>query len=89
ALNEIKEQYAATWSYGIAYVYAMRGDKEQCIEWLQKLIENDDRDSYTNFRSDLWMREISDDPRVQALLEHAGLSDAQVAAIDFHVDVPE
>ena len=89
ALNEIKEQYAATWSYGIAYVYAMRGDKEQCIEWLQKLIENDDRDSYTSFRSDLWMREISDDPRVQALLEHAGLSDAQVAAIDFHVDVPE
>lgn len=40
-------------------------------------------------RSDPWVRRTSDEPRVQAVLEYVGLSDAQVAAIEFKVELPE
>jgi TolB-like protein/Flp pilus assembly protein TadD len=89
ALAELKDKYASEWAYGIAYVYCMRDDAEQCIEWLERVVEEDDRDSFSNMRADAWVREISDDPRMQAVLEKAGLSDAQVAAIDFRVELPE
>jgi hypothetical protein len=32
---------------------------------------------------------LHDDPRWQALLSKAGLSDAQLAAIDFQVSIPD
>jgi len=67
----------------------MRGDKEKTIEWLEKLVEYNDRSAFSNLRSDWWLRDVRDDPRFQALLEEAGLSDAQVAAIDFKVKLPE
>ena len=89
ALDELKASHAEDWVYGIAYVYCMRDDIEQCIEWLEKVVEYDDRESFGNMRSDTWVRAISGDPRVQAVLERAGLSDAQVAAIDLEVDLPQ
>jgi TolB-like protein/cytochrome c-type biogenesis protein CcmH/NrfG len=89
ALDELKANYAEDWVYGIAYAYCMRDDTEQCIEWLEKVVEYDDRESFGNMRSDTWVRAISGDPRVQAVLEKAGLSDAQVAAIDLEVDLPQ
>jgi len=89
ALAELETYRPEDWSNGVAYVYTMRGDKDKAIEWLEKTFEYDNRSAYSNMRADGWMGPLRDDPRFQALLERAGLSDAQVAAIDFKVDLPD
>jgi len=88
-LADLKQEYAEDFAYGIAVFYAQNQQPDAALEWLEKAYEFDGPGGLSDARSDWALQPLHDDPRWQALLSKAGLSDAQVAAIDFQVDLPE
>lgn len=81
ALTQLIENYADTWSYLIAYVHARRGDIDASFEWLNRAIDEGQRAS--GLRTDPVLATLHGDPRWQETLEKVGVSDEQVAKIEF------
>jgi len=62
-------------------VYASRNDVDAAFEWLYRVV--DDRQQTAGIRSEPFLKSLRDDPRWNPLLARLGLSDEQVAAIEF------
>jgi adenylate cyclase len=86
ALNELQEGLGDKWPSEIAMVYAWIGDKDAAFQWLDKEIEVNGTYGWTQIPQDPHFRNLRDDPRWQALLTKVGVSDSQLAAIEFKVN---
>jgi len=89
ALADLKQQHGEDFAFGVAVFYAQHEQPDAAFEWLEKTYEFDGPGGLSNARGDWGLRPLHDDPRWQALLSKAGLSDSQVAAIDFQVAIPD
>ena len=87
ALKELQEGSGDKWPSEVAMVYAWIGDKDAAFQWLDKEIEVNGTYGWTQIPDDPHFRNLIDDPRWQALLTRVGVSDSQLAAIDFKVDL--
>ena len=83
--NEVQERWGDTWPSEIAMIYAWIGDKNAAFQWLDKEIEVNGTYGWTQIPQDAHFRNLNDDPRWQALLTRVGVSDSQLAAIEFNV----
>jgi len=82
---ELDEEVAA---FDIGYIYAMRGETDKAFEWLDKAIEYKDGGlSYVLLHP--YLQSLHDDPRWMVLLERLGRTPEQIAALNFHLDLPE
>ena len=84
---ELQNRWGDKWPSEIAMVYAWIGDKNAAFQWLDKEIEVNGTYGWTQIPQDPHFRNLNDDPRWQALLTRVGVSDSQLAAIEFNVDV--
>ena len=87
-LAELIEQHATEASLEVASVFAGRGDNDNAFVWLEEARENNEMGigsvaAYYAFRN------LHDDSRWQPFLAKMGQSDAQLAAIEFNVLLPE
>jgi adenylate cyclase len=87
ALEELQERLGDKWPSEVAMVYAWIGDKNAAFQWLDKEIEVNGTYGWTQIPDDPHFRNLVDDPRWQALLTKVGVSDSQLAAIEFKVDM--
>jgi TolB-like protein/cytochrome c-type biogenesis protein CcmH/NrfG len=75
------------WASPVAAVYARLGKADEAFEWLDRaLLERDG--GVLEVRVGPWFEPLRADPRWTPLLRRIGLSDQQVAALDFNVEVP-
>ena len=82
AFKELRDRYGEQWPSEIAHVYAWTGDHDAAFEWLDKAVAINEGGIGLS-RQELWLNPLHNDPRWQAYLEKIGVSDAQVAAIDY------
>jgi len=81
AVAKMADLFAADRASLIASVYASRNDADTAFEWLRRAV--DDAQRTDGIRSDPFLNSLRDDPRWNPLLARLGLSDEQVAAIEF------
>ena len=87
-LDRLKQGFGETWPSEVAAVYAWSGDTDAAFEWLEKSREvKDDILVYQMY--DPLFANLHEDPRWQAFCERAGLTPAQLDAIEFKVTLPE
>jgi len=89
ALAALEQHYAKRFVGPIAAMHLQRGDIDGAIDWLEKARLWVGTASLAFARIDPEFAPLRDTPRFQALLEAAGLTDAQLNDIDFEVQVPE
>ncbi len=87
-LAELIEKHADDASIEVAGVFAWRGDYDSAFAWLERARENKET-ALSNVASHYTFRTLHDDPRWQPFLATMGQSDAQLAAIEFNVSLPE
>lgn len=80
ALSSLITDFATQRAAYIAAIYAYRGENDEAFQWLQRAI--DERQRVLSMRTEPLFQSLHDDPRWVRILEHLGLSDAQVAGID-------
>jgi TolB-like protein/Tfp pilus assembly protein PilF len=88
ALRELTEKWGETWPSEVAQVHAWRGELDQAFEWLEKDYALTGPAGWGEWRLMLLYDNLRADPRWQAFLERAGVSDAQLAAIHLRVTFP-
>ena len=81
ALLQMTEQYADAQAFRIASVYAWRNDLDAAFQWLDLAVSEGQLTS--GIRNDPFSKNLHDDARWELLLARLGLSDEQVAAIEF------
>jgi tetratricopeptide (TPR) repeat protein len=75
------------WASPVAAGYARLGMADEAFEWLDRaLLERDG--GVLEARVAPWFEPLRADPRWKPLLRRIGLSDQQVAALDFNAEVP-
>jgi len=89
ALEELERGYGKTFTGAIVVFNLRRGNVDRAIDWLEKEAEWYGPSGLTFVKYDPAVAALRDEPRVQALLEKYGLTDAQLAKIEFHVQVPD
>jgi len=89
ALADLESDYFRDFSYPIAATHARQGHIDKAIELFQRAYDQDGVGGFSFINRDPLMAFIKKDPRMQALLEKAGLTETQLAAIDFKVDIPD
>lgn len=88
AFGELRERWGERWPSEIAQVYAWTGDADSAFEWLDKSMAQNEDGLVQQFLQ-LFYVPIHEDPRWSAFREKTGTSEAQLAAIEFEVDIPE
>ena len=86
-LVEFEANYSQVWPLGMATIHAHAGDKDEAFRWLeqhQKIEHNPNFGGYTHSL----LQGLHSDPRWQQFLESQGVSDAQLAVIDFKPTFP-
>ena len=86
AFAELREKWGERWPIEVAHVYAWIGDTDQAFVWMDKELGVN---GLGGVMVDNFFTELHDDPRWQPFLEKAGVSEAQLAAIEFTVTLPE
>ena len=81
ALIQMTERYANARALRIASVHAWRNDLDAAFQWLDRAVS--EGQSTNGIRNDPFLRNLHDDARWDLLLARLGLSDEQVAAIEF------
>jgi TolB-like protein len=71
-LAEAIRQNANDWAFGIARVYAFRGEKDSALEWLERAYEARDEDLYA-IVGDPLLKNLEGDPRYKAFLRKMNL----------------
>jgi TolB-like protein/Flp pilus assembly protein TadD len=84
ALDKMIEKYAAEGSYNIAFMFAYRGENDLAFEWLEKALAGEDA-GLTQINTEPIIRNLYSDPRWEPFMQRIGMSDAQLAAIEFEV----
>jgi TolB-like protein/lipoprotein NlpI len=88
ALNKLIDRYEHNSAYNIAYLLAYRGENDRAFKWLNKAAQY--RDSgLTQIANQPEFENIHSDPRWLPLLESVGVSQQQLAAIEFKVILPD
>ena len=83
ALAELIAKYSH-WASVIAIVFALRGDRDQAFEWLERAVSV--RDSgLISVSTTVRLRNLQDDPRWLTFLRKMGRAPEQLAAIKFDV----
>ena len=71
-LNEYLKKYAASYPFGVAVMYAWRGENDPAFEWLEKTYQQ--RVEFLVFiLGNPWLKGLHSDPRFAAFLEQMGL----------------
>lgn len=81
ALIQMTEQYANARAFRIASVHAWRNDLDAAFQWLDRAAS--EGQPTNGIRNDPFLRNLHDDARWDLLMARLGLSDEQVAAIEF------
>jgi TolB-like protein/Tfp pilus assembly protein PilF len=89
ALRALEQQHGDDWAYVIATIHARQGGTDQAFGWLERAYEVDGASGISNAGYDFMLESLHDDPRWEPLLEKAGVSPAQLAAVDFSVELPD
>ena len=76
ALERLAADHADTAAYFLAVAQAWRGDIDESFRWLDRAI--DERQSFFGVRTEIFLSSLRDDPRWEAILVKAGLSDRQI-----------
>ena len=84
--TELREGWGDRWPIEIAHVYAWTGDVDAAFPLIEKDFEIN---GPGGVMVDPFFVSLHDDPRWQPLLEKAGVSEEQLAKIEFVVDLPE
>lgn len=71
----------------VAGVHAWRGDPDRAFAWLDRVFEAGGAGGLRELRSEVLLHPLHPDARWQDMLARAGLSDAQLASIEF--EIPE
>lgn len=87
-LAELIEKHGTEASADVASVFAMRGEEDEAFEWLERALTNNES-SLANIATQYSFRNLHEDPRWQPFLAGLGQSEAQLAAIEFNVRLPE
>jgi TolB-like protein/cytochrome c-type biogenesis protein CcmH/NrfG len=88
AFRELRDTWGERWPSEVAHVYAWIGDADAAFEWLDRgVLQNEDGLGSQYLRP--LLAPLDDDPRWTAFLERTGTSDAQLAAIEFEVTLPQ
>ena len=87
ALAELIRSYATDAPFNIAYVYAIRGEKDKAFEWLERAVK--DRDpGFSDVAVSPYLKSLHDDPRWLPFLRRNGYAPEQLAAIKLEVPLP-
>jgi len=89
ALATLESDYFETFPYVIATTHAQQGRIDKAIELFEKAYEQQGVVGISFIHRDPLMAFLKKDPRMQRLLEEAGLSEEQLAEIEFEVDIPD
>jgi len=89
SMARLEEVYADDFPYYIAWLHARQGHIDQAIDWLEIAYEREGAAAISYVNHDPLVPFLLDEPRVQALLKKAGISQEQLDAIDFQVDIPK
>jgi len=73
--------------YNIAYVYAIRGEKDLAFEWLERALKHRDP-GLNEIASSIYLVNLHDDPRWLPFLRRIGFAPEQLAAIKLDVPLP-
>ena len=87
-LKKLIENHAQEASFQVAGVFAWRSEIDLAFEWLDKALQNNDQ-GLSMTLSNHWFKNLHEDSRWQPFLAKIGKSDAQLAAIEFDVRLPE
>jgi adenylate cyclase len=87
AFAELRERWGDRWPSEIAQVYAWTGDRDSAFKWLDKAVAQNEDGLNEQFPHRLYAS-LHSDPRWEAFRERTGTSEAQLAAIDFKVELP-
>jgi TolB-like protein/Flp pilus assembly protein TadD len=87
ALQSLISAYERELAYNVAFVYAYRNEPDLAFEWLDKALRYQDA-GLSEILSQPLFANIHEDPRWPAFLERAGLSRAQLDAIQFEPALP-
>jgi len=85
-LEEVGKEHP-DFSSPVAAGYARLGMADEAFEWLDRALKERDG-GVLEVRVGPWFKPLRADPRWKQLLRRVGLSDEQVAALDFKVDSP-
>jgi TolB-like protein len=86
ARDELITDWGERWPDEVAQVYAWVGDSDSAFTWIDKALEV--HGNIDTVRVDPFIMNLHDDPRWQPLLEKAGVSPEQLAAIEFNITLP-
>ncbi len=88
AFAELRERWGSRWPSEIAHVYAWTGDPDAAFEWLDTAVAQNE-DGLSEQFPHLLLEPLHSDPRWAAFRERTGTSEAQLAAIQFEVKLPD
>ena len=83
---ELRARWEDRWPIEIAHVYAWIGELDEVFPLLEKELGVN---GLSGVMVDPFFIDLHDDPRWQPLLEKGGVSEEQLKAIDFKVELPE
>ena len=83
---ELRDGWEDRWPIEIAHVYAWIGELDEVFPLLEKELGVN---GLSGVMVDPFFIDLHDDPRWQPLLEKGGVSEEQLKAIDFKVELPE
>lgn len=83
---ELRDGWEDRWPTEIAHVYAWIGETDEVFLLLEKELG---LNGLSGVMVDPFFSDLHDDPRWQPLLEKGGVSEEQLKAIEFRVDLPE
>ena len=86
ALEELITSAGEKWPSEIAHVYAFRNDLENAFEWLERSLETGG--GWAEEKLNPLFDNLRDDPRWTEHFAKLGVSDAQLAEIEFEVELP-
>jgi len=89
ALETLIEKYSGKTNNLIALAYAIRGDIDKTLEWIEQTVEIEGPQALMTTWYAPEYEILDGDPRWKKLLTSAGLSQQQLAAIDFDFTLPE
>jgi hypothetical protein len=84
--TELRTGWEDRWPIEIAHVYAWIGEVDEVFPLLEKELGVN---GLSGVMVDPFFSDLHDDPRWKPLLEKGGVSEEQLKAIEFKVDLPE
>lgn len=87
ALASMIEKFSDEGAYNIAFMFAYRGENDLAFEWLERAITGHDI-GITQINIEPIIANLHSDPRWLPFMHRIGMSDDQLAAIEFEVTPP-